>query len=98
MNDFNTISPADLAAWEAVIANATPGPWVIDPFSDDETIAIHCPQKDRHVCILESRVKASEEQRREPDAAFIALARDALPRLIAAYRAACERVRELEAK
>ena len=31
----------------------TPEPWAIDPYSDCDTIAIHSPAKDEHVCILQ---------------------------------------------
>lgn len=60
---------------------ATPAPWSIDPASDVETIAIHSPDGDKHVCILQIRDEADEEWRRDIDAEYIVASANAAPDL-----------------
>jgi len=77
------LTDADLDALEKLCEAATPGPWTADECgdvwaADDELVFLAAS-------ILEPRVRSDTDVAN--DAAFIAAARTALPRLIAAVRA-----------
>jgi hypothetical protein len=90
---------AELAAWEALAAKATAGPWQsrwTDVAKDEdhyETVVVSAaPGLDAMAAMVVGLLwwNGDHVGCSEPNAAFIAAARDALPRL-------CERVRALEA-
>jgi ribosomal protein L17 len=70
------ITPADLDAWDALAKAATPGPWHTEPAATRPDKAYVLAGNDDYI----------EEPFRLADAAWIAAARTALPRLIAALR------------
>jgi hypothetical protein len=80
------ITAEQLEEWEAVCENASLGPWVVfepdvdEPIADEDTL---CYVDDADGNLVGERIETC-------DAEFVALAREAMPALIA-------RVRELEA-
>ena len=91
-------TPAELAAWKAATDAATTGPWV--PMNDparswDRTMLVVTANPKAGLILVETHHDAAALL---DDAKFIALARSALPRLLAAYKAAlaeAERLRSV---
>lgn len=89
------IEPDELREWERLAEAATPGEWwsigsMPTPGVEQDFNVVVGDQEDR-VCECHEG-----ECRPQENAEFIAAAREIVPRLIAAYREATERIKQLE--
>ena len=90
------MSDAELTRLEQLCEKATAGPW--DNRANVRTVGVDCIPLNLRCCSWAETPVASDRGQAEHDAAFIAAARDALPRLIALVRAQDARIDELEAE
>ena len=79
MTDPTPPTAAELATWQAATDAATPGPWQSDPSADWGTVLY----ADIRVADFGDISASSARVMSKRDAAFVAVARSAMPRLLA---------------